>query len=84
MTEKKLAANRIKGRKPRRAVTQEGKARATKANFAIAALMAPKEENALPMQRMEDSSLRQLWRLTNILVKVRKGGLHPTEMGHEE
>ncbi|MDR3674768.1 MAG: hypothetical protein P4N24_04720 [Acidobacteriota bacterium] len=41
-----------------------------------AALMAPKEENAMLMQRMEDSSLRQLWRLTNILVKVRKGELN--------
>ena len=41
----------------------------------IAALMAPRDENALLMQRMEDSSLRQLWRLTNILVKVRNGAL---------
>ena len=41
----------------------------------LAALMAPKEEDAVLMQRMEDSSLRQLWRLTNILVKVRKGAL---------
>jgi len=41
----------------------------------IAALMAPQDENALLMQRMEDSSLRQLWRLTNILVKVRNGAL---------
>jgi hypothetical protein len=50
----------------------------------IAALMAPKEENAMLMQRMEDSSLRQLWRLTDILLKLRKGGLNPTEMDHEE
>ncbi len=50
----------------------------------IAALMAPKEENAMLMQRMEDSSLRQLWRLTNILLKLRKGALNPTEMDHEE
>jgi hypothetical protein len=41
----------------------------------IAALMAPKDQNALLMQRMEDSNLRQLWRLTNILMKVRRGGL---------
>jgi hypothetical protein len=50
----------------------------------IAALMAPKEENAMLMQRMEDSSLRQLWRLTNILLKLRKGALNPTEMDPEE
>jgi hypothetical protein len=41
----------------------------------VAALMAPKDQNALLMQRMEDSNLRQLWRLTNILMKVRRGGL---------
>ena len=41
----------------------------------LAALMAPRDENALLMQRMEDSSLRQLWRLTNMLFKVRNGGL---------
>ncbi len=41
----------------------------------VAALMAPKDENAMLMQRVEDSSLRQLWRLTNILMKVKKGAL---------
>jgi hypothetical protein len=41
----------------------------------IAALMAPQDEKALLMQRMEDSNLRQLWRLTNILAKVRNGAL---------
>ena len=45
----------------------------------IAALMAPKDENAMLMQRVEDSSLRQLWRLTNILLKVRKGALTLTD-----
>jgi len=45
----------------------------------IAALMAPKDENAMLLQRMEDSSLRQLWRLTNILMKVRKGALTLTD-----
>ena len=41
----------------------------------IAALMAPQDQNALLMQRMEDSNLRQLWRLTNILAKVQNGEL---------
>ncbi len=41
----------------------------------IAALMAPRDDKALLMQRMEDSSLRQLWRLTNMLAKVRNGAL---------
>ena len=41
----------------------------------VAVLMAPKDQSALLMQRMEDSNLRQLWRLTNILLKVRRGGL---------
>jgi len=50
----------------------------------IAALMAPKEENAMLMQRMEDSSLRQLCRLTNILVKVRKGALDLKDLDREK
>jgi hypothetical protein len=41
----------------------------------IAALMAPRDENALLMQRMEDSNPRQLWRITNMLVKVRNWAL---------
>jgi len=40
----------------------------------IAALMAPKED-ALLMQRMDDANLRRLWRLTNILFKIRNGAL---------
>ena len=40
-----------------------------------AALMAPREESALVMQRMEDSGLRQLSRLTEVLFKVRSGAL---------
>jgi hypothetical protein len=47
----------------------------------IAALMAPRDENAQLMQRMEDSSLRQLWRLTNILAKVRNGALSYSDSG---
>ena len=41
----------------------------------IAALMAPRDDRALSVQKMEDSNLRQLWRLTNILVKIRDGAL---------
>jgi hypothetical protein len=41
----------------------------------VAALMAPQDENAMLMQRVQDSSLRHLWRLTNILMKVKKGAL---------
>jgi hypothetical protein len=37
--------------------------------------MASHDPNALLMQRMEDSSLRQLWRLTNVLIKIRNGAL---------
>jgi hypothetical protein len=46
--------------------------------------MAPKEGNAMLMQRMEDSNLHQLWRPTEILLKLRKGALNPTEMDEEE
>jgi hypothetical protein len=38
----------------------------------LAALTAPQDQKSLLMQRMEDSSLRQLGELTNILFKVRK------------
>jgi hypothetical protein len=38
----------------------------------IAALMAPRGDNAMLMQRMEDSSLRQLWRLTRLFLMVKR------------
>jgi hypothetical protein len=41
----------------------------------LAALTAPQDEKSLLMQRMEDSSLRQLWRLTNMLFRIRNGVL---------
>jgi hypothetical protein len=37
--------------------------------------MVPGAENAQRMQMIEDFNLRQLWRLTNILAKVRNGAL---------
>ena len=49
----------------------------------LAALMAPQDEKALLMQRMEDSSLRQLWRLTNVLFRVRNGVLTPRDVKNE-
>ena len=42
-------------------------------------LMTPQDENAVLMRRVEDSSLRQLWRLTNTLINVRHGRC-PLEM----
>ena len=35
------------------------------------------------MQRMEDSSLGQLWRLTNVLFKVRNGALTRKDVKNE-
>ena len=49
----------------------------------LAAMMAPQDEKALLMQRMEDSSLRQLWRLTNVLFKVRNGALIHKDVKNE-
>ena len=40
-----------------------------------AAPIAPRNEDALLLQRLEDSSLRKLWRLTNMLFRVRTGAL---------
>jgi len=47
----------------------------TRSPESLAALIAPRDENALLLQRVEDSSLRKLWRLTNMLFRVRNGGL---------
>ena len=48
-----------------------------------AALMAPNDGNAMLMQRMEDSSLRQLWRLPNTLIKVRNRALTHKDVKNE-
>ena len=49
----------------------------------LAALAAPQDDNAVLLQRMEDSNLRRLWRLTNTLMKVRRGGLTPKDVKNE-
>ena len=49
----------------------------------LAALTAPRDEHALLMQRMEDSSLRQLWRLTNMLLRVRNGAVTLRDVKNE-
>ncbi len=36
------------------------------------------------MLRMEDSSLRQLWRLTNVLFRVRNGALTHKDVKNED
>jgi len=40
----------------------------------LAALMAPMEGSQM-MQRMEDSNVRRLWRLTTTLIRIRQGGM---------
>jgi hypothetical protein len=50
----------------------------------LAALMAPKDESSLLMQRMEDSNLRRLWRLTNILFRVRNWELTRRDVKNED
>ncbi|MBZ5669885.1 MAG: hypothetical protein LAO04_09160 [Acidobacteriia bacterium] len=64
MTEKNLAAHQLNSRKSRGPATPGGKARS--------ALMAPKDENALLMQRMEDSNFRQVARVTSLLMRMRR------------
>ena len=46
--------------------------------------MAPNDENAMFLQIMEDSRLRQLWRLTNTLIKVRNGALTHKDVKNED
>ena len=45
--------------------------------------MAPNDENVTFLQIMEDSRLRQLWRLTNTLIKVRNGALTHKDVKNE-
>jgi hypothetical protein len=49
----------------------------------IAALMAPRDENSLLMQREEDSNLRRLWRLTRLylMIKGQSGEPEVDEVG---
>jgi hypothetical protein len=42
----------------------------------MAAMMAPGDHTAQHMQSVEDSCLRRLWRLTNLLAKVKEGAFH--------
>jgi hypothetical protein len=46
--------------------------------------MAPNNESATFLQRMKDSRLRQLWRLTNTLIKVRNGALTHKDVKNED
>ena len=45
--------------------------------------MAPNTEKALLMHRMKHSSLGPLWRLTNVLFKVRNGALAHRDVKNE-
>jgi len=47
-------------------------------------MIAPRDENVVLMQMMQDSSLRQLWRLTKMLVKVRNGALTHRDVKNED
>jgi hypothetical protein len=46
--------------------------------------MAPNDENAILMQITEDSRLRQLWQLTNTLIKIRNGALPHKDVKNED
>ncbi|MGD1155401.1 MAG: hypothetical protein ABSA41_06180 [Terriglobia bacterium] len=38
----------------------------------LAARMAPNDESARLMRRMEDFNFRQVWRVTNLLLKIKR------------
>jgi hypothetical protein len=50
----------------------------------LAAMLAPRNENSLHMQSMEDSNLRRLWRLTNMLFKIRDRALAHEKLKSED
>jgi hypothetical protein len=50
----------------------------------LAAIMAPRDTSATLMHRMEESNLRQLWRLTNTLIKIRSGALRQRDVKNED
>ena len=45
--------------------------------------MAPNDESAMLMQRVEDSGLHQMWGLTYALIKVRNGALTHKDVKNE-
>ncbi len=49
----------------------------------LAAKTAPLDEKSQLMQRLEDSNLRQLWRLTNLLLRVRNEVPTPRDVRNE-
>ncbi|HMD83630.1 MAG TPA: hypothetical protein VKO18_02885 [Terriglobia bacterium] len=49
----------------------------------LAALMAPADQTSVHLQKMEDFSLRRLWRLINAFEKVRQGVLQKKEKNHD-
>jgi hypothetical protein len=49
----------------------------------LVALLAPRDKNALLMQGMKDSSLRQLWWLTNMRFKARNRALTQGDIKNE-
>jgi hypothetical protein len=63
MTEKDLTAHQLNDRKSRGPATPAGKPRS--------ALMAPQDENALLMRRMEGSDFRQVSRATSLLMRMK-------------
>jgi hypothetical protein len=50
----------------------------------LAAIIAPKDASAVLMHRIEESNLRQLWRLTNTLIKIRSGALNRRDVKNED
>jgi hypothetical protein len=50
----------------------------------LAALAAPQDEDGLLMQRMKDSNLHRVWRLTDMLSKLRNGAPTPRDVKNED
>ena len=46
--------------------------------------MAPEDQKSMHLQRLEDSTLRRLWRLINAFGKVRQGALEKKDVKKDE
>jgi hypothetical protein len=71
MTARKLAVNRL-NRKVSHGPATLQESLMGPSPYERAAEIAPTQRNATLMRRMQDSNFREVWRVTNLLLKVKR------------